>query len=155
MEVLRHAGVEAAAVIVSTVPDELLTLPSSNDEAIAALRGKRLGLPREYFVAGMEPGVEARVREAVGTLERAGAIVEQVSLPHTEYGLATYDIVAPAEASASLTRYDGIRDGARRGDGAALSVSRATRGSGVGAQAERRRGRVLGRGGAAVLDGER
>ena len=59
----------------------------------------------------MEPGVEARVREAVAALEAAGAMVEDVSLPHTEYGLATYYIVAPAEASANLARYDGIRYG--------------------------------------------
>ena len=120
------------------VPHELLTLPSSDDEAIAALRGKRLGLPREYFVAGMEPGVEARVREAVGTLERAGAIVEHVSLPHTEYGLATYYIVAPAEASANLARYDGIRYGPRLGDSNVLSIYLATRGSGFGAEVKRR-----------------
>ena len=97
------------------VPDELLTLAHSDDEAAGRLRGKRLGLPREYFVAGMEPGVEARVREAVAALEAAGAIVEEVSLPHTEYGLATYYIVAPAEASANLARYDGIRYGPRLG----------------------------------------
>ena len=65
----------------------------------------------------MEPGVEARIREAVAALEAAGAIVEEVSLPHTEYGLATYYIVAPAEASANLARYDGIRYGPRLGDG--------------------------------------
>ena len=99
------------------VPDELLSLPADDDQAAAALRGKRLGLPREYFVAGMEPGVEQRVREAVAALEAAGAIVEEVSLPHTEYGLATYYIVAPAEASANLARYDGIRYGPRLGDG--------------------------------------
>ena len=61
----------------------------------------------------MEPGVEARVREAVAALEAAGATVEEVSLPHTDYGLATYYIVAPAEASANLARYDGIRFGPR------------------------------------------
>jgi len=120
------------------VPDELLALPSSDDEAITALRGKRLGLPREYFVAGMEPGVEARVREAVAALEQAGAIVEQVSLPHTEYGLATYYIVAPAEASANLARYDGIRYGPRLGDGDVLSIYLATRGRGFGAEVKRR-----------------
>ena len=73
-------------------------LPADDDAAAAELRGKRLGLPREYFVEGMEPGVEARVREAVAALEAAGATVEDVSLPHTDYGLATYYIVAPAEA---------------------------------------------------------
>ena len=65
----------------------------------------------------MEPGVEARVREAVAALEAAGATVEEVSLPHTDYGLATYYIVAPAEASANLARYDGIRYGPRLGEG--------------------------------------
>ena len=120
------------------VPEALLTLPSSDDEATTALRGKRLGLPREYFVAGMDPGVEARVREAVAALETAGAVVEEVSLPHTEYGLATYYIVAPAEASANLARYDGIRYGRRLGDGDVLSIYLATRGRGFGAEVKRR-----------------
>jgi len=120
------------------VPDALLHLAESDDEAVATLRGKRLGLPREYFVAGMEPGVEAQVREAVAALESAGAIVEEVSLPHTEYGLATYYIVAPAEASANLARYDGIRYGPRLGDGDVLANYLATRGRGFGAEVKRR-----------------
>jgi aspartyl-tRNA(Asn)/glutamyl-tRNA(Gln) amidotransferase subunit A len=120
------------------VPDELLRLPATGDEAAASLRGKRFGLPREYFVAGMEPGVEARVREAVVALEAAGAIVEEVSLPHTDYGLATYYIVAPAEASANLARYDGIRYGPRLGDGDVLANYLATRGRGFGAEVKRR-----------------
>jgi aspartyl-tRNA(Asn)/glutamyl-tRNA(Gln) amidotransferase subunit A len=119
------------------VPDGLLHLPA-DDEAAAALQGKRLGLPREYFVAGMEPGVEARVREAVAALEAAGAIIEEVSLPHTEYGLATYYIVAPAEASANLARYDGIRYGPRLGDGDVMTNYLATRGRGFGAEVKRR-----------------
>ncbi len=120
------------------VPDALLRLPASDDEAAGALRGKRLGLPREYFVAGMEPGVEARVREAVTVLEAAGAIVEKVSLPHTDYGLAAYYIVAPAEASANLARYDGIRYGASARDGDVLANYLATRGDGFGAEVKRR-----------------
>jgi aspartyl-tRNA(Asn)/glutamyl-tRNA(Gln) amidotransferase subunit A len=120
------------------VPDELLALATSDDAAAGVLRGKRLGLPREYFVAGMEPGVEARVREAVTALEAAGAIVEEVSLPHTEYGLATYYIVAPAEASANLARYDGIRYGLHRRDGDTLANELATRGQGFGAEVKRR-----------------
>src|SRR4029077_5253583 len=91
------------------VPDELLQLPESDDEAVAWLRGKRFGLPREYFVPGMDPDVERRIHESVAFLEHAGASVEEVSLPHTDYGLATYYIVAPAEASANLARYDGVR----------------------------------------------
>jgi aspartyl-tRNA(Asn)/glutamyl-tRNA(Gln) amidotransferase subunit A len=121
------------------VPDALLHLPAADDEAASTLRGKRLGLPREYFVAGMEPGVEARVREAVSALEAAGATVEDVSLPHTEYGLATYYIVAPAEASANLARYDGIRYGPRLGEGKdVLADYLATRGTGFGAEVKRR-----------------
>ena len=121
------------------VPDDLLALPASDDEAAWWLRGRRLGLPREYFVAGMEPGVEARIREAVGALEAAGATVEEVSLPHTDYGLATYYIVAPAEASANLARYDGVRFGhSVRGGSDYLADYLATRGSGFGAEVKRR-----------------
>ena len=120
------------------VPDDLLHLPSTDDEAAGHLRGLRLGLPREYFVAGMEPGVEARVRDAVAALAAAGAEIVDVSLPHTEYGLATYYIVAPAEASANLARYDGIRFGHAVRDGDVLANYLATRGSGFGAEVKRR-----------------
>jgi aspartyl-tRNA(Asn)/glutamyl-tRNA(Gln) amidotransferase subunit A len=121
------------------VPATLTALPTSDDEAAAGLRGKRLGLPREYFVAGMEPGVEARIRASVAALEAAGATVEEVSLPHTDYGLATYYIVAPAEASANLARYDGIRYGPPPvGDGDILANYLATRGRGFGAEVKRR-----------------
>ncbi len=120
------------------VPDGLLHLPAEDDEAVGALVGRRFGLPREYFVAGMEPGVERRVREAVALLEGAGAIVEEVSLPHTDYGLATYYIVAPAEASANLARYDGIRYGASSRGSDVLGNYLATRGSGFGAEVKRR-----------------
>jgi aspartyl-tRNA(Asn)/glutamyl-tRNA(Gln) amidotransferase subunit A len=120
------------------VPDELLRLPTGDDEAAVHLKGKRFGLPREYFVAGMEPDVERRIREAVAALEAAGAEVEEVSLPHTDYGLATYYIVAPAEASANLARYDGIRFGPRLGDGDVLGNYLATRGRGFGPEVKRR-----------------
>ncbi len=119
------------------VPDGLLDLPA-DDEAAGALRGVRLGLPREYFVAGMEAGVEATVRAAVAALEAAGAEIVDVSLPHTEYGLATYYIVAPAEASANLARYDGIRYGHAVREGDVLANYLATRGSGFGAEVKRR-----------------
>ncbi len=121
-----------------SVPDELLSLPAADDEAAGWLRGKRLGLPREYFVAGMEPQVEHRVRAAVAALEAAGARVDEVSLPHTDYGLATYYIVAPAEASANLARYDGIRYGPRLGNGTVLENYLATRGRGFGPEVKRR-----------------
>jgi aspartyl-tRNA(Asn)/glutamyl-tRNA(Gln) amidotransferase subunit A len=122
------------------VPEDLVRLPSSDDEAAAWLKGKRFGLPREYFVAGMEPGVEAAIREAVRSLESAGATVEDVSLPHTDFGLATYYIVAPAEASANLARYDGVRYGhsVRLEGGDFIADYLATRGSGFGAEVKRR-----------------
>jgi aspartyl-tRNA(Asn)/glutamyl-tRNA(Gln) amidotransferase subunit A len=86
----------------------------------------------------MEPDVERRIREAVAALEGAGASVEEVSLPHTDYGLATYYIVAPAEASANLARYDGVRFGPRLGDGDVLANYLATRGRGFGPEVKRR-----------------
>ncbi len=120
------------------VPEGLLSLAGSDDEAAAWLRGKRLGLPREYFVPGMDAGTDARIRTAVAALEAAGAAVEEVSLPHTDYGLAAYYIVAPAEASANLARYDGIRFGRSRRDGDVLANYLATRGEGFGPEAKRR-----------------
>lgn len=75
------------------------------------IKGMRLALPKEYFVDGMEPGVEQAVREAVKKYEELGAHVDEVSMPHTKYALATYYIIAPCEASANLARYDGIKYG--------------------------------------------
>ncbi len=122
------------------VPDDLLRLPDSDDEAAGWLKGKRLGLPKEYFVKGMEPGVEARIREAVAALEAAGATIQEVSLPHTDYGLATYYIVVPAEASANLARYDGVRYGhsVRLPGGDFIADYLATRGEGFGPEVKRR-----------------
>jgi aspartyl-tRNA(Asn)/glutamyl-tRNA(Gln) amidotransferase subunit A len=79
----------------------------------AGVRGLRVGLPREYFVEGMEPEVEVAVRDAAKSLEAAGASLVEVSLPHTRYALAAYYVIAPAEASSNLSRYDGVRYGHR------------------------------------------
>ena len=121
------------------VPDDLLTLPASDDEAAAWLRGKRFGVPREYFIEGTEPGVAASIHAAVRDLEAAGATVEEVSLPHTDFGLASYYIVAPAEASSNLARYDGVRFGhSVRGGDDYLADYLATRGGGFGPEVKRR-----------------
>ena len=120
------------------VPDYAAELPEGDDEAAASIRGARLGLPKQYFVKGMEPGVEARVREAVAALEAAGAEVVEVDLPHTDYGLATYYIIAPAEASANLARYDGIRYGRVDRGRDVLGDYLSTRGNGFGAEVKRR-----------------
>ncbi len=121
------------------VPPELLSLPDSDDEAASYLRGRRIALPREYFVEGMEPGVAARVREAVAAMQAAGAKVEEVSLPHTDYGLATYYIIAPAECSSNLARYDGVKYGfADRSSGEFIADYLRTRGAGFGPEVKRR-----------------
>jgi aspartyl-tRNA(Asn)/glutamyl-tRNA(Gln) amidotransferase subunit A len=77
------------------------------------IRGLRVGLPKEFFIDGIQPEVEAAVRAAVEQLARLGAEIVEVSLPHTHYGLPVYYLIAPAEASANLARYDGIRYGPR------------------------------------------
>ncbi|HEY7023420.1 MAG TPA: Asp-tRNA(Asn)/Glu-tRNA(Gln) amidotransferase subunit GatA, partial [Candidatus Limnocylindrales bacterium] len=122
------------------VPDYLATLPDSDDEAAARIKGMRLGLPRQYFVKGLEPGVEQLIRDAVKRLEAAGATIIDIDLPHTDYGLATYYIIAPAEASANLARYDGVRYGhsIREPGGDYIADYLATRGSGFGAEVKRR-----------------
>jgi aspartyl-tRNA(Asn)/glutamyl-tRNA(Gln) amidotransferase subunit A len=102
------------------------------------VRGLRLGVPGEYFVAGMEPGVEAAVRSAIGVMEGLGAEIVEVSLPSTDHGLATYYIITPAEASANLARYDGIRYGLSAGDDDLMQNYLLTRGSGFGPEVKRR-----------------
>ena len=102
------------------------------------VRGLRLGVPREFFVPGMEPGVEAAVRAAVDTLRDLGAEIVDVSLPSTDRGLATYYIIAPAEASANLARYDGVRYGVSAGAEELWENYTRTRGSGFGPEVKRR-----------------
>ena len=77
------------------------------------VKGMRLGLPREYFISGLDPQVERAVRQAVDHYAKLGAEIVEVSLPHTEYALSAYYIIAPAEASANLARFDGVRYGYR------------------------------------------
>ena len=86
-------------------------LPDFTRGLTGKLDGLRLGLPEEYFVAGMQPGVREATLKAVETLEGLGAAVEPVSLPTTEYALACYYIIAPSECSANLARYDGVKFG--------------------------------------------
>jgi aspartyl-tRNA(Asn)/glutamyl-tRNA(Gln) amidotransferase subunit A len=113
-------------------------VPPYLTEVEGGVRGLRLGLPREYFVEGMQPEVEAAVREAVRVLEHLGAAVEPVSLPHTEYAIATYYLIATAEASSNLARYDGIRYGLRVPRPALGEMYEASRAAGFGAEVKRR-----------------
>jgi aspartyl-tRNA(Asn)/glutamyl-tRNA(Gln) amidotransferase subunit A len=103
------------------------------------IEGLRLGVPAEYFIDGMDPEVEQAVRAAIATLERLGARAEPVSLPHTEYGLAAYYVIAPAEASSNLARYDGVKYGLRAaGARDLIDMYSKTRAAGFGAEVKRR-----------------
>jgi aspartyl-tRNA(Asn)/glutamyl-tRNA(Gln) amidotransferase subunit A len=103
------------------------------------LKGLRIGLPKEYFVEGLDAQVEKSVRQAVDVFKSLGATVKEVSLPHTKYAVATYYIIAPCEASSNLARFDGIRYGFV--DRAAVSLEEVyefTRGAGFGPEVKRR-----------------
>jgi len=88
-------------------------VPRFTEALTGNVRGVRLGIPREYFVSGIQPEVVQAVRTAIWELEKNGAVVEEISLPHTEFAVAVYYIVATAEASSNLARYDGMRFGHR------------------------------------------
>ena len=115
-----------------------LPVPDYTAALTGDVAGLRLGVPREYFVEGMEPGVERAVREAIALLEGLGAEIVEVSLPSTAAGLATYYIIAPAEASANLARFDGIRYGYSAGHDDLLEHYLRTRGEGFGPEVKRR-----------------
>ena len=102
------------------------------------LRGLRLGVPKEYFIQGIQPEVEAAVRKAIDMLEQLGVEVKEISLPHTQYALPVYYLIAPAEASANLARFDGVRYGLRVEDGNMLDMYLQTRGIGFGQEVKRR-----------------
>jgi aspartyl-tRNA(Asn)/glutamyl-tRNA(Gln) amidotransferase subunit A len=113
--------------------------PDYSADLEGGVRGLKLGVPREYFTEGMDPEVEAAVREALREYERLGATLVDVSLPHTQYALATYYLIAPAEASSNLARYDGIRYGQRAKDARGLKELYAlTRERGFGPEVKRR-----------------
>ena len=118
------------------------SVPADVPDYTAALtgdvRGLRVGIPREYFIEGIQPEVEQAVRAAVAHLESLGAQPVEISLPHTSYSLPTYYIIAPAEASANLARYDGVRFGLRVDKGELWPTYKATRGQGFGAEVKRR-----------------
>ncbi len=114
------------------VPDYLAALTGD-------VKGLRVGVPDEYFVEGVEPGVRASVEQAIETLRGLGAEVGAVSLPHTRYGVAAYYIIAPAEASANLARYDGVKYGLSAPSGGNVEETTArTRALGFGPEVKRR-----------------
>ncbi|MGB9712817.1 MAG: Asp-tRNA(Asn)/Glu-tRNA(Gln) amidotransferase subunit GatA [Dissulfurimicrobium sp.] len=103
------------------------------------ISGYTIGLPREYLVGGLDPDVEAVVRKAIGALEAMGCKMVEVSLPHTEYAIATYYIIATAEAASNLSRYDGVKYGLRASGYRNLSeMYKKTRSEGFGPEVKRR-----------------
>jgi aspartyl-tRNA(Asn)/glutamyl-tRNA(Gln) amidotransferase subunit A len=102
------------------------------------VKGLRIGVPKEYRSEGMPAEIEALWQQGLGWLREAGAEIVDVSLPHTKYGLATYYIVAPAEASSNLARYDGVRFGARTSGDDLVELYENTRAEGFGAEVKRR-----------------
>ena len=149
---LDHPGpfgrtVEEVATLLEVIaghdPCDATSIPSPvgryRQACAAGLAGMRVGVPEEYFQAGMDPEVEAAVRGAIDEIARAGAKLVPVSLPHTQYAVATYYLVCTAEASSNLARYDGVRYGHRTAEAASLEeLYSKTRGEGFGAEPKRR-----------------
>lgn len=126
-----HDPKDATSAAVPT-PDYVSHL----DKGVA---GMKLGIPREYFIDGIDPEVRAAVEAALRQYEALGATLVDVSLPHTAHGIATYYIIAPAEASSNLARYDGVRYGVRQDPGKGLlDMYLESRGNGFGDEVKRR-----------------
>ncbi len=127
------AGGDPADSTCSTRP-----VPDYEQALTGDVKGLRIGVPSEYFVEGMQPEVEDAVRAALRQYESMGAAIVEVSLPHTGYAIAAYYLIATAEASANLERYDGIRYGLRVEAESLLDLYRKTRARGFGAEVKRR-----------------
>ena len=114
-------------------------VPDFTQGLINDVQGLKIGVPKEYFTEGLDTEVADKVHAAISVLEKLGASVEEISLPHTEYAIATYYIIAPAEASANLARYDGVRYGYRTEEPTDLiNMYKKTRSEGFGQEVKRR-----------------
>ncbi len=131
LQVIAGADERDSTNVPEPVPDYRAAL--SGD-----VKGLRIGLPREYQMEGLDPEVKAATDAAVKQLEALGAEVKEISLPHTEYAIATYYIIATAEASANLARFEGVRYGARVDGADPEEMNRKTRGAGFGEEVKRR-----------------
>ncbi|MBX3063616.1 MAG: Asp-tRNA(Asn)/Glu-tRNA(Gln) amidotransferase subunit GatA [Anaerolineae bacterium] len=113
-------------------------VPDYSKSLIPEVKGLKIGVPKEYFTEGMQPEVESAVHAAIDLLRSMGAQIQEISLPHTDYGIPVYYLVAPAEASANLARYDGVRYGPREAAKEMFDSYKATRGRRFGAEVKRR-----------------
>jgi aspartyl-tRNA(Asn)/glutamyl-tRNA(Gln) amidotransferase subunit A len=138
--------VRDAALVLEAIsgqdPRDSTSVPLSVPKYAAALdgqvKGLKLGLAREHMIGGLDPEVAAAVQAAVKHYEKLGAEIVEISLPHTDYAVATYYIVATAEASANLARFDGIRYGTRVDGTDPIDLYCKTRGAGFGPEVKRR-----------------
>lgn len=119
----------------TSVPEPV---PAFQKELKNGVKGLKVGLPKEYFIDGMDPEVRGAIEKAVKELEAQGAEVVEISLPHTNYAVATYYIIATAEASANLARFEGIRYGKRVNGDDLFQLNSRTRGQGFGEEVKRR-----------------
>jgi aspartyl-tRNA(Asn)/glutamyl-tRNA(Gln) amidotransferase subunit A len=103
-----------------------------------SVKGLRIGIPKEYFGAGMDDGVRKKIEAGIEVLKKLGCELREIHMAHTDYAIATYYIIATAEASSNLARYDGVRYGLRVEDDSLLAMYRKTRGAGFGAEVKRR-----------------
>ena len=140
-------SVEDAALLLQHIAGhdalDSTSLPVAVDDYLSGLKqgvkGLRIGMPKEYFAEGLDPAVRAATEAAISQLEAQGATVHEISLPHTEYAVATYYIVAPAEASSNLSRFDGVRYGHRSASATdVLSLYQQSREEGFGPEVKRR-----------------
>ena len=113
-------------------------VPDYTQALRADVNGLKIGLPKEYFIDGMDQEVEASVRKAIADMEAMGAEVREISLPHTDYAVSTYYLIAPAEAATNLERYDGVSYGARVDGEDLVDMMTRTRTEKFGAEVKRR-----------------
>jgi aspartyl-tRNA(Asn)/glutamyl-tRNA(Gln) amidotransferase subunit A len=116
-----------------------IPVPDYSAALTGNIKGLRIGLPKEYFIAGLDPDVQKSMDAAIDTYQRLGAEFVEIFLPHTDYAVATYYLIATAEASSNLARYDGVRFGHRaEGTGGLLDMYTKSRSQGFGAEVKRR-----------------
>ncbi len=113
-------------------------VPDYSDAIGKDIKGLRIGLPSEYFAEGLDPEVKAKVEAAIKQLESLGAEIQEVSLPNTEHAVATYYVIATAEASANLARFDGVRYGHRAEADGLIELYKKSRAEGFGDEVKRR-----------------
>jgi len=127
------AGRDANDSTSSTAP-----VPDYRASMEKPVKGLRIGIPKEYFSEGMDAGVRTKIEAGIEVLKKLGCKLREIHMTHTDYAIATYYIIATAEASSNLARYDGVRYGLRVEDDSLLAMYRKTRGAGFGAEVKRR-----------------